>query len=334
MALLLTLLLAASIPATAAATDGTVALRHASALAALGPHPWGSTRNEAAALYVAAQMRGAGLTEVELQRFERHGIQGTNVVGTLRGPGEELVLVGAHHDTAPGAAGAYDDGGGVGVSARARARAGRRAFAHPNDRVRVVRRRGGLGDREGHDRRLARVSWSGSARARASSRARSWWRCAAGRAARPCCTRSPTPTRARPAPRSSPPAGSCARRSRPRVPPECRWEWAIPTCPGCTSRRCARSACGSTATTCRSCRRAGPLSSPPIPRSRPSTPITTSPRTSPTGSMPGRSRAWAMRRSRPCARSTAHRAGPRRSRTGSPPLAASSTGRGCSASVR
>jgi hypothetical protein len=99
----------------AASIDGGAALRHASALAALGPHSWGSTRNEAAALYVAAQMRASGLAEVELQRFERHGIQGTNVVGTLRGPGEELLLVGAHHDTAPGAPGAYDDGGGVGV---------------------------------------------------------------------------------------------------------------------------------------------------------------------------------------------------------------------------
>jgi hypothetical protein len=95
--------------------DGEAALRHAKALAALGPHPWGSTRNEAAAQYVAAQMRAVGLAEVELQRFERHGIQGTNVVGRLRAPGDEFVVVAAHHDTAPGAPGAYDDGGGVGV---------------------------------------------------------------------------------------------------------------------------------------------------------------------------------------------------------------------------
>jgi hypothetical protein len=108
MALLQALLLAASV-------DGALALRHASALAALGPHPWGSTRNEAAAQYVAAQMRAAGLAEVEVQRFERAGVAGANVIGTLRGPGEEFVLLGAHHDTAPGAPGAYDDGGGVGV---------------------------------------------------------------------------------------------------------------------------------------------------------------------------------------------------------------------------
>ena len=99
----------------AAAIDGNAALQHASALAALGPHPWGSTRDAAAALYVAAQMRAAGLGEVELQRFERHGIQGTNVVGTLRAPDEEFLLVAAHHDSAPGAPGAYDDASGVGV---------------------------------------------------------------------------------------------------------------------------------------------------------------------------------------------------------------------------
>jgi len=108
MAALLGLLLAASI-------DGNAALRHASALAALGPHPWGSPRGQAAAAYVASQLRDAGLDEVELMAFDRHGVHGTNVVATLRAPGEEFVLVGAHHDTAPDAPGAYDDGGGVGI---------------------------------------------------------------------------------------------------------------------------------------------------------------------------------------------------------------------------
>jgi hypothetical protein len=108
MSPLLALLLAASI-------DGEAALRHASALSALGPHPWGSPRNQAAAAYVAAALREAGLDTVELQAFERNGVAGTNVVATLRAPGEEFVVVGAHHDTAPGAPGAYDDGGGVGI---------------------------------------------------------------------------------------------------------------------------------------------------------------------------------------------------------------------------
>ena len=123
MSALLGLLLAASI-------DGEAALRHASALAALGPHPWGSSRNQAAAEYVAAQLREAGLDGVELQVFERHGVRGTNVVATLRAPSEEFVVVGAHHDTAPDAPGAYDDGGGVGILielARALARDERRA---------------------------------------------------------------------------------------------------------------------------------------------------------------------------------------------------------------
>ncbi len=97
------------------AIDGNAALRHASALASLGPHGWGSPRTEAAALYVAAQLRAAGLDEVELQRFERQDTPGTNVLATLRAPGEEFLLVAAHHDTAPQAPGAYDDGGGVGV---------------------------------------------------------------------------------------------------------------------------------------------------------------------------------------------------------------------------
>jgi hypothetical protein len=108
MHLLAALLLAASV-------DGEAALRHASALAALGPHPWGSPRNQAAARYVAAELREAGLTQVVLEGFERHGIRGTNVVGTLPGPNEEMLVIGAHHDTAPGAPGAYDDGGGVGL---------------------------------------------------------------------------------------------------------------------------------------------------------------------------------------------------------------------------
>jgi len=112
--------------AAAGAFDGEAALRHASALAALGPHPWGSPRGRAAAAYVASQFRAVGLSEVRLQEFESHGIRGANVVGVLRGAGPEIVVAGAHHDSAaPAAAGAYDDGGGVGVlveSARVLAR--------------------------------------------------------------------------------------------------------------------------------------------------------------------------------------------------------------------
>jgi hypothetical protein len=95
--------------------DGELALRHASRLASLGPHPWGSPRARIAAEYVAAQFRDAGLGEVRLQEFESHGVRGANVLGVLRASGPEFVVVGAHHDTAPGSPGAYDDGGGIGV---------------------------------------------------------------------------------------------------------------------------------------------------------------------------------------------------------------------------
>src|SRR5262245_20539745 len=118
----LALLLAASI-------DGEAALRHAAALAALGPHPLGSPRARVAAEYVAAQFRDAGLGEVRLHEFAAGGLRGANAVGVLRAPGREFVVVGAHHDTAPDAPGAYDDGGGVGVLievARAAVRAGAR----------------------------------------------------------------------------------------------------------------------------------------------------------------------------------------------------------------
>ncbi len=99
----------------AAAFDGDAALRHASALAALGPHPWGSPRSALAPAYVAAEFRAAGLEEVRLQEFESHGLRGANVVGVLRAPGPEFVVVAAHTDSTAEAPGAYDDGGGVGV---------------------------------------------------------------------------------------------------------------------------------------------------------------------------------------------------------------------------
>lgn len=101
--------------ALAAAIDGEAALKHAGSLAALGPHKWGSPLTAAAAAYVESQFRAAGLEEVRQQPFTAHGLSGANVIGVLRAPGPEFVLIGAHHDTAPEAPGAYDDGGGVGV---------------------------------------------------------------------------------------------------------------------------------------------------------------------------------------------------------------------------
>lgn len=99
----------------AASIDGNAVLRHASALAALGPHPWGSEAGRRAAAYVAEEMRQAGVADVALQPFECAGIAGTNVIATLPGAKAEFIVVGAHHDTVPGAPGAYDDGSGVGI---------------------------------------------------------------------------------------------------------------------------------------------------------------------------------------------------------------------------
>ncbi len=116
----------------AANVSGEAALEHAARLSALGPHPWGSPRVGLAARYVESQFRSAGLSDVRLQAFERHGIQGANVLGVLPGPGSDFVLVAAHHDTAPDAPGAYDDGGGVGVlieTARVLAQDGKRTRA-------------------------------------------------------------------------------------------------------------------------------------------------------------------------------------------------------------
>jgi hypothetical protein len=104
----LPLLLAASI-------DGAAALRHASALAALGGRSFGSPRNPVAAEYVAAQFRTAGLSEVSLQPFEARGHHGSNVIAVLRGSGPGFAVIAAHHDAAAGAPGAYDDAAGVGV---------------------------------------------------------------------------------------------------------------------------------------------------------------------------------------------------------------------------
>ena len=77
------------------------------------------------------------------------------MVATLRAPGDEFVVIGAHHDTAPEAPGAYDDGGGVGILielARVLVREARR----PRTIVLVSfdGEESGV-DGEGHDRGLA-----------------------------------------------------------------------------------------------------------------------------------------------------------------------------------
>ena len=64
------------------AVDENAALNHASALSSLGPHPWGSPRPRAAAAYVSAQLRGAGLAEVRQKDFEVKGVRGSTWSGS------------------------------------------------------------------------------------------------------------------------------------------------------------------------------------------------------------------------------------------------------------
>ena len=99
----------------AAAVDGQTVLRHASALTALGPHPYGSPRTRAAAEYVASQLRDVGVGEVQVEEFGSGARQGANVIGVLRAPGPEFVVIAAHHDTAAASPGAHEAGGGSGL---------------------------------------------------------------------------------------------------------------------------------------------------------------------------------------------------------------------------
>jgi Peptidase family M28 len=143
-----------SLLAAAAVMDGGAAKEHASKLAALGPHPFGSPRSRFAAEYVATQFREVGLEEVRLQDVDARDARGTNVVAVLRAPGAEFIVLAAHHDTVQESPGAYGSGGGVGVlieAARALARSRDRArtvvFASFDGREPVLDGRGGLGAR-------------------------------------------------------------------------------------------------------------------------------------------------------------------------------------------
>jgi hypothetical protein len=99
----------------AAAVDGSAVVRHASALAALGPHPSGSPRARAAAEFVAAELRDAGVPDVGVQEFELGGRRGVNVVGVVPGTSPERVVVVAHHDTPEGSPGAHEAASGTGL---------------------------------------------------------------------------------------------------------------------------------------------------------------------------------------------------------------------------
>lgn len=79
---------------------------------ALGPRPAGSAANLRSARTLAARLEQAGVERVGIQTPHR------NVVGTIPGDGDGVVVVGAHHDTkdlGPDFVGANDGASGVAV---------------------------------------------------------------------------------------------------------------------------------------------------------------------------------------------------------------------------
>jgi len=68
-------------------------------LNALGPHPFGSPRNQAAAQFVSAKLQEAGLTQATLEEFVFEGSAGTNVLATLQGRSDRLLIIATHHDS-------------------------------------------------------------------------------------------------------------------------------------------------------------------------------------------------------------------------------------------
>jgi Zn-dependent M28 family amino/carboxypeptidase len=82
-----------------------------------------------AAAYLEGELSAMGYT-VAAQEYDAHGQRWRNLEATLRGSAqpEEIIVVGGHYDTAPGAPGADDNGSGVaGVLELARSFAGKPA---------------------------------------------------------------------------------------------------------------------------------------------------------------------------------------------------------------
>jgi hypothetical protein len=88
----------------AVSLDATAISQNSATLNALGPHPFGSPRNQAAAQFVAAKLEEAGLTRTTLETFGAGGLEGTNVVANLPGRSDRLLIIATHHDSSEDAA--------------------------------------------------------------------------------------------------------------------------------------------------------------------------------------------------------------------------------------
>lgn len=83
----------------AVSLDAAALTQTSAALNALGPHPFGSPRNQAAAQFVAAKLKDAGLAETTLSEFTAGETSGVNVIATLRGRTDRILIVATHHDS-------------------------------------------------------------------------------------------------------------------------------------------------------------------------------------------------------------------------------------------
>jgi hypothetical protein len=89
-----------SLALLAAVTFDAAAIAQTSAtLNALGPHPFGSPRNKAAAQFVAAKLEEAGLAQTTVAEFVTGGAPGANVIASLPGRGNRLLIIATHHDS-------------------------------------------------------------------------------------------------------------------------------------------------------------------------------------------------------------------------------------------
>jgi hypothetical protein len=83
----------------AASFDAAAIAQTSATLNALGPHPFGSPRNQAAAQFVSAKLQEAGLNQATVEEFTFDGSAGSNVIANLPGRSDRLLIVATHHDT-------------------------------------------------------------------------------------------------------------------------------------------------------------------------------------------------------------------------------------------
>ena len=84
--------------------DAAAIAQTSATLNALGPHPFGSPRNQAAAQFVSAKLQEAGLSQTTLEEFTFEGSAGTNVVANVPGRSDRLLIIAVHHDSKKDAA--------------------------------------------------------------------------------------------------------------------------------------------------------------------------------------------------------------------------------------